>query len=427
MVPTVDENGKEVNKGVRLDAFFYTGKMITTLTSYNKKKKITFTMIKCMPDVEARSKGWMGEIKRKKSDNEVFMEDNLCFIKGIASTLQKRLENVGLKIVQDLAVLDDDSVHLISNQTGISSYRISKFRANARQAKQGASDYPKRFDFRQDPNPFESRYGNEWEIFFATNNMTGMRDKVCITTLIEHMDTATAKAYKGTIYEHTYMWSHDALSQMIDRTCIAWMKKRGLYHRWLKPEMGISDEVFGVKEGILVPSGRYSGRPVGNSPELMPLDNSLFRDFRTSLNLHIGLTAHLPDTDVRKYSKSTPNRLDKAVQRLWDPERGISPRPCRIVQDIGRLPSACMQIVEHGGGVVPGLAERTGHRRGRVGTKNDRRCRPDAERKKNSKKSKTTMQDLHLMPDVQIVVKDILTLQMKKIKLSQTDRISEKP
>ena len=39
--------------------------------------------IKCMPDAEVRSKGWMGELKRKKGD-EVFMEDNLTFIKGIA-------------------------------------------------------------------------------------------------------------------------------------------------------------------------------------------------------------------------------------------------------------------------------------------------------------------------------------------------------
>ena len=103
-----------------------------------------------------------------------------------------------------------------------------------------------------------------------------MRDKVCITTLIEHMDTATAKAYKGTIYEKTYMWSHDALSQMVDKTCIKRMNKLGFYHRWLKLEMEISDEVFWDKEGVLVTSRRYSGQPVGNSPELMPLNNSLF-------------------------------------------------------------------------------------------------------------------------------------------------------
>jgi hypothetical protein len=194
----------------------------------------------------------------------------------------------------------------------------------------------------------------------------------------------------------------------------------------LKPKMGISDEVFYEKEGELVPSGRYAGRPVGNSPELMPLDNSLFRDLRTSLNLHIGFTAHLPDTDERKYSKSTPKRIDQAIVRLWDPETGISPKPCRIVQDIGRFPSACVQIVECGGGIVPGLAERNGHRRGRVGTKNDRRCRPDAERKKNSKKKRKKMEDLNLMPDVQNIVKDILDSQRKKIKLSQTARIGEK-
>lgn len=165
-------------------------------------------------------------------------------------------------------------------------------------------------------------------------------------------------------------------------------EKKNYYQRWLKPEMGISERVFGQKEGVLEFSKRYNGRPVGNSPELMPLDNSLFRDFRASLNLHVGLTAHLPDNDVRKFCKSTPKRLDEAVLKIWDPEKGISPRPVRIVQDISRIKNSCLQIVTYGGGEVPGLAERNGHRRRRAGTENDRRRRPDAVRKKESRQEK---------------------------------------
>ena len=156
----------------------------------------------------------------------------------------------------------------------------------------------------------------------------------------------------------------------------------------------------------------------------MPLDNSLFRDFRASLNLRIRLTAHLPDTDVRKFYKSTPNRLDKAVLKIWNPETGISPRPCRIVQDISRITSACTQIVEFRGGEVPGLAERNGHRRTRAGTKNDRRCRPDAVRKQEAQHEKKTLQDLNLLPEAQSVVKEILEIELKK--LSQTGRFGDR-
>ena len=424
MVPYKDEKGIERNKGIRLDPYLYSGSNIITLSIYNTKKSNTFQLIRCMPDAEAKAKGWVGTHKRPKDYNELYMQDTLACIPGIGAAIEAKLVVHDINLVQDLASLDDCMLYTLSSMSRISKKRLLTFRDRARQAKQGYSFYPQRYDYRYEPNPFESRYGQDWEKNFLSNKMSGMRGKVCVTHLVQHIDSTTRAAYKGTKYESTYLWSHDALTQMFDKTCIEWMKKERYYERWLKPEMGISEEVFWQKEGILESSKRYNGRPVGNSPELMPLDNSLFRDFRASLNLHIGLTAHLPDTDVRKFCKSTPNRLDKAVLKIWNPEIGISPRPCRIVQDISRITSACTQIVEFGGGEVPGLAERNGHRRKRAGTKNDRRCRPDAVRKHEAHHEKKTLQDLNLLPEAQSVVKEILEIELKK--LSQTGRFGDR-
>ena len=340
-----------------------------------------------MPDIAAKAKGWMGQIKRDKKNKELYMQDRLRFLPGIAAQIEARLENAGITSVQELAVLDDNALNTISSSTRLSTKRLKTFRTLALKAKEGRSMYPINFDFRTAENPFEARYGSEWEKKYLSSTIAGMRDKVCVTDLVTHIHNTTKAAYKGTKYEDTYLWSHDALTQMFDKTCIEWMKEQGFYDRWLKPEMDISKEVCWEKDGLKV-SRRYNGRPVGNSPELMPLDNSLFRDFRSSLNLHVGLTAHLPDTDIRKFCKSTPKRLDRAVSRIWDPTRGIAPKPCRIVQDIGRIATACMQIVEFGGGEVPGLAERNGHRRNIVGTENDRRCRPDAVQKREAHREK---------------------------------------
>ena len=424
MVPYQDDKGIEINKGIRLDPYFYSGKNIITLSTYNTKLETTSKLIRCMPDAEAKAKGWIGVTKRDKKSKEVYMQDTLDLIPGIAAVIQAKMEKNGISLVQELASLDDIMLHSISSITRISTKRLITFRSRARQAKQGASMYPQKYDFRYETNPFLTRYGSEWEKYFISNKMSGMRGKVCVTHLVQHIDKTTKAAYKGTKYETTYLWSHDALTQMFDQTCIEWMKKERYYERWLKPEMGISEEVFWEKEGVLDISRRYNGRPVGNSPELMPLDNSLFRDFRASLNLHIGLTAHLPDTDVRKFCKSTPNRLDKAVRKIWHPETGISPRPNRIVQDISRITSACMQIVKFGGGEVPGLAEHNGHRRSKAGTENDRRCRPDAVRKQESRHEKKSLKDLNLLPEAQSVVKEILKNELKK--LSQTGRFGDR-
>ena len=114
-----------------------------------------------------------------------------------------------------------------------------------------------------------------------SNKMTEMQyEKVCVTDLVKHIHETTKAAYKDAKYETTYIWSHDALSQLFDSTCITWMKEQGYYDWWLKPEIDISKEVFWqIEEGVLQVSKQYDGQPVDNSPELMPLDNILFEIF----------------------------------------------------------------------------------------------------------------------------------------------------
>ena len=109
-------------------------------------------------------------------------------------------------------------------------------------------------------------------------------------------------------------------------------------------------------------SRSYKGRPVGDCPEAMPLDNSLFRDFRTSMDRHIGITSILAIEDPLRFSKATPIEIMKTVNRLWDPVTGVSPRPNRIVQDIQRLKENVLLIVDADGAIV----DHNGHRRGKV-------------------------------------------------------------
>ena len=76
---------------------------------------------------------------------------------------------------------------------------------------------------------------------------------------------------------------HDALVLMTEKETIERMKEKNCFHRWFLPMNGLQ---YGTP---------YDGRPVGNSPEFMPLDNSLDRDILHSLLFHCVLIRFVLD------------------------------------------------------------------------------------------------------------------------------------
>ena len=67
----------------------------------------------------------------------------------------------------------------------------------------------------------------------------------------------------------------------------------------------------------------YYGRPVGNSPEFMPLDNSFNRDILQSLRFHCLLSRFMLDregTDKEernmRFSFSTPKEISRVLKRI---------------------------------------------------------------------------------------------------------------
>lgn len=84
----------------------------------------------------------------------------------------------------------------------------------------------------------------------------------------------------------------------------------------------------------------YKGRPVGNSPELMPWDSSLNKDVHDSFNLHQAYTSNLLKDDIRKFSLATISFMNDGYRRILDntldPNEGV---PCswRIIEDVTPL------------------------------------------------------------------------------------------
>ena len=72
----------------------------------------------------------------------------------------------------------------------------------------------------------------------------------------------------------------------------------------------------------------------------------------------------LDKKDPRRFSQASPNDIVKSIQRLTNPdETGVVPTSTRIIQDVDRLDFSLKEIMKAKGTVVPGLCERTGHRK----------------------------------------------------------------
>ena len=90
---------------------------------------------------------------------------------------------------------------------------------------------------------------------------------------------------KGSVREDDLFIVHDDLVLMTAKDTIKWTKEKNCFRCWLLPMNGLQDRT------------PYSGPPVGNSPEFMPLDNSLNRDILNSLRFHCVLSRFLIDRE----------------------------------------------------------------------------------------------------------------------------------
>ena len=91
------------------------------------------------------------------------------------------------------------------------------------------------------------------------------------------------KLTKGSVNEDDLFIIRDALVLMTAKETIKWMKENNCFHRWWLPMNVLQDRT------------PYAGPPVGNSPEFMPLDNSINRDILHSLRFHCVLSLFLLD------------------------------------------------------------------------------------------------------------------------------------
>eukprot|EP01046_Picozoa_sp_COSAG06_P074256 COSAG06_NODE_22618_length_717_cov_64.399676_1_plen_191_part_10 len=139
------------------------------------------------------------------------------------------------------------------------------------------------------------------------------------------------------------------------------MEEKGYLKRWVLPKAGLN-------EG----SAYYRNRPVGDSPELMPLDCSLNKDVDDAVARMVAITSiyhdKYGDDDLRVFSRATLPAQLSAYKRVWDPSfcqsrTAGAATAVRIEQDFARcFGEHLKKIREAQGCIVPGLGSRNGQR-----------------------------------------------------------------
>ena len=330
-----------VPTGVRLPHIDYTLKNIVTIEVFEKHVKTELLRVKSLTG-DSKSQ-WNVKLR---PDGAVWGDDPVTLIPGAGGKKGKTLVAAGIITVSDLLALTDVQLqHIVSTTTGISLSTLAKWRSTplSTGANPGLT-----VDYRLAANPYLAKYGtDDWKN--KVGNSIFMRKFMCITELVQTIHDHSEAAFKGTTHEDDWYFYHDALSQMTAKSTVRWMKQRNIYRRWLIP-------LNGCNCGTV-----YVYRPVGNSPEFMPLDNSLNQDIQLSLSLHCAVTAHLPDNDPRKFSMRTPKTIQSGIQRIWGEVEGV-PSSRRICDDCDRALAAFGIVYRAGGKMVPQLANRSGHR-----------------------------------------------------------------
>ena len=183
----------------------------------------------------------------------------------------------------------------------------------------------------------------------------------CIADLIRLMMNETEKLTKGSVYEEKFFIIHDALVLIIAKETSNWTRKNGYLHIWFLPLNGLQDET------------PYAGRPVGNSPEFMPLDNLLNRDILQSLLMHSVLSCYIVDGEATNreernmcFSYSTLREIYRGLKRIWDSKMG-TPSLVRIIKDVDLALKALEIVYRANGAAVEGISDRNGNRCKEVG------------------------------------------------------------
>jgi hypothetical protein len=326
--------------GLRCNPFDYSEKLLLSIKEYESRRRTEINRVKALVGTRG---GW---VKDTRPEGQVYQDDPVTILKGCAKKTEEKLKEFQIMTVGDLKNVDAAIKQQLENTPRLPLKKLMQQASNCSEESK-----PEVQDYRASDNPYQARYGDEWEEKIGATCF--MSAYVCVTHLVEWIVSSCKEMFKGTTHEEDWVFYHDALSQLTAKETINWMKAKGYYDRWIHPVNELHQDQPDLKV--------YWGRPVGDRPENMPWDNNLNQDAHLMVSHHVMFTSSYEEDDERKFSLSTPKRASYAYRRILDPDTGIAPSSERILHDVDLVFVNLMKIHEAEGSKL-NLTSRPGRR-----------------------------------------------------------------
>ena len=166
-----------------------------------------------------------------------------------------------------------------------------------------------------------------------------------IKVLIDHVIDEGNRLFADTRYAKSWMIYHDALPQWWEKCAQDYIASRGFKDRQWRAR--------GETNTLIAAS--YKNKLMGDSPELMPLDSSLFSDLIEKVAWLVVSTSKL--SGAARYRMGTPDEAWRTMVAAWE----LIPED-RIGRDIAKFESALDAIIAAKGAYVADFDLRSGHR-----------------------------------------------------------------
>ena len=250
---TVVEKKDGMLEGKRLPMYTYTGKKIIGMTKYKEGHETAIERAK----KSTSERTWVKKRSKRPVGHELYANDPVSLIPKIGKTRQKELDRCGISTIYDCVNHPERMDHLTSEKELIKN-AVKNGLANKNVNPGSCPDEISKIDHRKSDNPYESKYGDDWQMKIdRTPTMKLVRP---VSEMIFHMARETSNALKGSKYEGKPLFYHDALSQLTEKQTIEWMEEtefegKKLSELWLKPVLGCNDEIKlrnGKKQGIML-------------------------------------------------------------------------------------------------------------------------------------------------------------------------------
>ena len=145
--------------------------------------------------------------------HELYHDDPISQIPKIGKKREEALKKCGIHTILNY-LKNPEKVHLIT--TGKDAIVKTIQQGLAKGVNEGKCPvHFDKIDHRKHPNPYESKYGAEWQ---KKISKTRTMKLVCpVSEIVQHMAQHTSDALKGTTHEGKALFYHDALSQLTEK------------------------------------------------------------------------------------------------------------------------------------------------------------------------------------------------------------------